>query len=156
MGLVGVHPAAHDRIDDLGALLGLFKAQYGISEQVYGWLPTTNALMVVFFQVLVARMMKKYPDVQVMTWAPSFMFCAVDHCAFEPLFGILAGHGDYDRGNWWWCARSSAYAQTWRRSISGRIMSLYGLTWNVAARDQPGVGRPGQRSDRRGALDIQR
>jgi MFS family permease len=36
------------------------KQNYGISERMYGFIPTTNALMVVFIQMLVTRMTKRH------------------------------------------------------------------------------------------------
>jgi MFS family permease len=56
-----LHPGADDGCPDLGAVSVYLKTNFGISEQLYGWLPTTNALMVVFFQVLVTRYTKEVP-----------------------------------------------------------------------------------------------
>ena len=41
---------------------------YGISETLYGFLPTTNALMVVLFQYLVTRVTKRFPPVYMVAW----------------------------------------------------------------------------------------
>lgn len=48
-------------------MLGVYMKDYfGISESSYSWLPTTNALMVVFLQMLVTRQTRKYAATQVL------------------------------------------------------------------------------------------
>ncbi|MDY6846663.1 MAG: MFS transporter, partial [Chloroflexota bacterium] len=118
------------------------KTEYGIPERLYGWLPTTNALMVVFLQVLVTRKTRSFPDVRVMRWGSVFYI-------FAPLIVALS------TGFWgFWLAmvvmtlgelvvvpRTSAYAANLAPvDKRGRYMSLYGLTWNVAVGISPVLG----------------
>jgi MFS family permease len=51
----------------LWALLAVYaKQNYGLPENQYGFIPTTNALMVVLFQVLMTRFTKRYLPLPVM------------------------------------------------------------------------------------------
>lgn len=143
MGLVGAFTLVQMTAAMIWVLLSVYlKTQFGISEQLYGWLPTTNALMVVFFQVLVTRFTKKYPAVKVMGWGAGFYI-------FAPLLIALSN------GFWgFWLAmvimtmgelvvvpQASAYAANLAPvDKRGRYMSLYGLTWNVAAGISPVMG----------------
>jgi MFS family permease len=118
------------------------KTFYGISERLYGWLPTTNALMVVFLQVGITRSTKRFPLLQTMRWGAIFYVIA-------PLIVALA------TGFWgFWLAMvfmtlgellvvplSSAYAANLAPiDKRGRYMSLYGLTWHVALGISPVLG----------------
>ena len=143
MGLVGAFTLVQMTAALVWVLLSVYvKTQFGISEQLYGWLPTTNALMVVFFQVLVTRATRKYPAVQVMSWGAIFYI-------FAPLLIALSS------GFWgFWLAmvimtigelvvvpRASAYAANLAPiDKRGRYMSLYGLSWNVAVGISPVLG----------------
>jgi MFS family permease len=151
MGLVGAFTLLHMTASMIWVLFSVYlKTQYGISEQVYGWLPTTNALMVVFFQVLVTRMMKKYPDVQVMTWGTVFYVFAPLTIVFSNSFwGFWLAMVIMTVGELVVVPRSSAHAANLAPvDKRGRYMSLYGLTWNVAAGISPVLG--GLVSDRIG------
>ncbi len=118
------------------------KTQYNISEQTYGWLPTTNALMVVTFQVLITRRLKKYPTTRVLRLGAVFYVIA-------PLLITLSN------GFWgFWSAMviltmgelivvpaaSAMAANVAPVDKRGRYMSLYGLTWNLAAGVSPLFG----------------
>jgi predicted MFS family arabinose efflux permease len=151
MGLVGAFTLLHMTASMIWVLFSVYlKTQYGISEQVYGWLPTTNALMVVFFQVLVTRMMKKYPDVQVMTWGTVFyVFAPLTIVLSNRFWGFWLAMVIMTVGELVVVPRSSAYAANLAPvDKRGRYMSLYGLTWNVAAGISPVLG--GLVSDRIG------
>lgn len=43
------------------------KTNFGLTESLYGWIPTTNALMCVFIQVLVTRSTRSLPRISVST-----------------------------------------------------------------------------------------
>ena len=143
MGLVGAFTLVQMTAAMIWVLLSVYlKNNFGISEQLYGWLPTTNALMVVFFQVLITRRTKKFSAVRVMSWGAFFYI-------FSPL--LIA----FSSGFWgFWLAMvimtvgelivvpsASAYAANLAPvDMRGRYMSLYGLTWNVAAGISPVLG----------------
>lgn len=52
----------------LWSLLAVYTNQnYGLSEQLYGWIPTTNALMCVFIQLPVTQVTKRFRPLLVIT-----------------------------------------------------------------------------------------
>ncbi len=143
MSLVGAFTLIQMTASLMWVLLSVYvKTEYGIPERLYGWLPTTNALMVVFLQVLVTRKTRSFPDVHVMRWGAIFYI-------FAPLIVALSS------GFWgFWLAmvvmtlgelvvvpRTSAYAANLAPiDKRGRYMSLYGLSWNVAVGISPVLG----------------
>jgi MFS family permease len=143
MGLVGAFTLVQMTSALMWVLLSVYlKTHFGIGEQLYGWLPTTNALMVVFLQVWITRKTRRKPAVKVMGWGAGFYILA-------PLVVALS------EGFWeFWAAmvlmtlgelivvpRASAYAANLAPvDKRGRYMSLYGLTWNVASGISPLLG----------------
>ena len=143
MGLVGAFFLVQMTTAAVWVLLSVYvKTQFGITERLYGWLPTTNALMVVFLQVYVTRSTKRYRPLQVMRWGAIFYILA-------PVLILLSA------GFWgFWLAmlvmtigelivvpRASAYAANLAPfDKRGRYMSLYSLTWNAAAGISPLLG----------------
>jgi MFS family permease len=124
-------------------LLGVYaKQNFGIPENQYGWLATTNAVMVILFQIPVTNRSKRYPNFSVLMVGAVFYSLAVTSIAFG-------------RGFWWFWGSmvvmtlgelllmptSSAFvanlAPTEKR---GRYMSIYGLYWGVAAGTAPLLG----------------
>jgi len=143
MGLVGAFTLVQMTAALIWVLLSVYlKTNYGISERMYGWLPTTNALMVVFFQVLVTRATKKYPAVRVMRWGAIFYILAPLLIAFSAGFwGFWLAMVVMTMGELVVVPRASAYAANLAPvDKRGRYMSLYGLSWNVAAGISPVVG----------------
>ncbi len=152
MGLVGAFTLIQMTAALVWILLSVYvKTSFGISERLYGWLPTTNALMVVFFQVAITRATKAKTALQVMRWGAVFY-------VFAPLLIALS------TGFWgFWLAmvvmtlgelvvvpRASAYAANLAPvDKRGRYLSLYALTWNLAAGISPVLG--GYLSDQIGA-----
>ncbi|MFZ3071336.1 MAG: MFS transporter, partial [Anaerolineaceae bacterium] len=53
------------------------KLNFGIAEARYSWIPTTNALMVVFLQVLVTRQTQKHPTTRVLPVGAFFYAAAM-------------------------------------------------------------------------------
>ena len=151
MALVGAFTLVQMTTALMWVLLSVYvKTEYGIGENLYGWLPTTNALMVVFLQVLITRRTRKFTALKVMRWGSVFYI-------FAPLIVALS------TGFWgFWTAmvvmtlgelvvvpRASAYAANLAPiDKRGRYMSLYGLTWNAAVGVSPVLG--GYLSDRFG------
>ena len=136
-------------------LLGVYaKDNYGILEKQYGLIPTTNAVMVVLFQVYVTMITKR----------------------FSPLFALAAGAFLYasgvgsvalGRGFWgFWISivivtlgelvlvpTSSTYAaNSAPPDMRGRYLSIYGLTWTLATGVGPVMG--GLLNDRIGPQAI--
>jgi MFS family permease len=143
MGLVGAFTLIQMTAALIWVLFSVYlKTQFGISEQLYGWLPTTNALMVVFFQVLVTRYTKKYPAVKVMGWGAVFyIFAPLTIALSNNFWGFWLAMVIMTVGELVVVPRASAYAANLAPvDKRGRYMSLYGLTWNVAAGISPLLG----------------
>ena len=143
MGLVGAFTLVQMTAALVWVLLSVYlKTQYGIREQLYGWLPTTNALMVVFFQVLVTRATKKHPPVQVMRWGAMFyVFAPLLIAVSNGFWGFWLAMVVMTMGELVVVPRASAHAANLAPvDKRGRYMSLYGLSWNVAAGISPVLG----------------
>lgn len=77
MELVGAFTLVQMTTALIWVLLSVYvKTEYGISERMYGWLPTTNALLVVFLQVAITRWTKRFPPVRVMRLGAVFYIFA--------------------------------------------------------------------------------
>jgi MFS family permease len=143
MSLVGAFLFVQLTASMVWVLLSVYvKTNFGIREQLYGWLPTTNALMVVFLQVLITRGTKRYPAVKVMRWGAVFYFIAPLVIAFSTGFwGFWLAMVVMTFGELIVVPRTSAYAANLAPvDKRGRYMSLYGLTWNVASGISPLLG----------------
>lgn len=117
-------------------------ANFGVPESQYGFIPTTNAIMVVVFQFVVTLAVKRYKPLPVMTLGTAFY-------AVGTGLVILAG------GFWgfWLCmviltvgelilipTATTFTANLAPADMRGRYMSIYGLTWSVASGIAPILG----------------
>jgi MFS family permease len=117
-------------------------ANFGVPESQYGFIPTTNAIMVVVFQFIVTLLIKRYKPLPVMTLGTLFY-------AIGTSLVILAG------GFWgfWLCmviltvgelilipTATTFTANLAPADMRGRYMSIYGLTWSVASGIAPILG----------------
>ncbi|MDY6873073.1 MAG: MFS transporter [Chloroflexota bacterium] len=151
MGLVGSFTLVQMAAAMVWVLLSVYvKTNFGIGERLYGWLPTTNALMVVFFQVLITRATIRAPGLRVIRWGALFYPAALVLLILaEGFWGFWAAMVVMTLGELIVVPRASALAANLAPvDKRGRYMSLYGLTWNVAAGISPVVG--GLLSDRVG------
>lgn len=143
MGLVGAFTLVEMSAALIWVLLSVYvKSQYGIGERMYGWLPTTNALMVVFLQVLVTRTTRRFPALRVMGWGAVFyIFAPLLVMLSESFWGFWAAMVVMTMGELIVSPRASAYAANLAPAdMRGRYMSLFGLTWNFAAGVSPVLG----------------
>ncbi len=143
MGLVGAFTLVQMTAALVWVLLSVYlKTQFGIREQLYGWLPTTNALMVVLFQVLVTRATKKHPPVQLMSWGAVFyIFAPLLIAVSNGFWGFWLAMVVMTLGELVVVPRASAHAANLAPvDKRGRYMSLYGLSWNVAVGISPVLG----------------
>ncbi len=143
MGLVGAFTLVQMTTALVWVLLSVYlKVQFGIPEQRYGWLPTTNALMVVFFQVLITRKVKQYPPLQAMRLGAVFYVLSPLVIAISTGFwGFWVGMVVMTLGELIVVPSASAYAANLAPiDKRGRYMSLYGLTWHVAVGISPVMG----------------
>lgn len=143
MGVVGAFTLVQMVTALVWVLLSVHvKVNFGISERLYGWLPTTNALMVVFFQVLVTRRTRGTPALRVLRWGAGFYILAPLLIALSTGFwGFWLAMVVMTVGELIVVPRASAYvANLAPADKRGRYLSLYGLTWNIAAGISPVLG----------------
>jgi len=115
---------------------------YGIPEKVYGLIPTTNALIVIFFQVVVTKKTKRFRTLPMMALGMAF-------------YAIGTGSVALGRGFWgFWISiviitigeliivpTSSAYvANLAHPDMRGRYMGIYNLAWSFARGAGPVMG----------------
>ncbi len=118
------------------------KQNYGIPESQYGFIPTTNALMVILFQFAVTLVTKRFSPLPIVALGAFFYTIATG--------GIVLGQGFW---GFWVCmviltigemimqpTASTYVAGLAPADKRGRYMSLYGLTWNIASGIGPVVG----------------
>jgi MFS family permease len=118
------------------------KDNYGIPESVYGLIPTTNALMVVFLQLFVTRRTSRYHPLPVMALGTL-------------LYGIGVGSIALGSGFWgFWISMvvvtigelmviptaSTFTANRAPETMRGRYMSLLALTWGAGSMVGPLLG----------------
>lgn len=118
------------------------KVNYHLPEAMYGFIPTTNALMVVFLQIAVTHVSKRHPPLKALAVGSLFYALGVG--------SIVLG-----RGFWgFWVSMvvitmgelimvptaSTRAANLAPADMRGRYMSIYGLTWGVASGIGPVLG----------------
>jgi MFS family permease len=124
-------------------LLGVYvKENYGISEQYYGWIPTTNALMVVFLQMAVSRLSRRFQTLPVLTFGAVLYTLAVTSVAWGSGFWhFWISIVIMTLGEMLLMPTSSTYvANLAPPEKRGRYMSLYSLNWGVASGIAPLMG----------------
>lgn len=124
-------------------LLGVYvKENYAISEQFYGWIPTTNALMVVTLQIGVTQISRRYKILPVMTAGAALYALAVTSIAWGSRFWhFWTSMVVMTLGEMLLMPTSSTFvANLAPQDKRGRYMSLYGLTWGLAAGIAPLLG----------------
>jgi len=124
-------------------LMGIYaKEEFQIPENRYGFLATTNALMVVGFQVYVTRFTKQYEPLRVMVVGSLFYALGVGSVALAHNFwGFWSSMVVMTVGELILMPTSSSYVANLAPShMRGRYMGIYGLTWNMAAAIGPVMG----------------
>jgi len=118
------------------------KTNYQVPENLYGMIPMTNALMVVFLQFPVTQVTKRYAPLLMM--AAGSLFYAVG------VGSVALGNGFQD----FWVSMvimtigeliliptaTTYVANLAPAEMRGRYMSIYGLTWGVATGIGPVLG----------------
>ncbi len=114
------------------------KSNFGVPESRYGLIPMTNALMVVFLQIPVTMLVRRFAPLPVMASGAFFYALGVGSVALgQGFWGFWISMVVMTIGELVLVPTSSTYAANLAPAdMRGRYMSLYGLTWNVAA----GVG----------------
>ena len=143
IGLVGAFTLVQMTTSLIWVLLSVYvKTEFGISEQRYGWLATTNALMVVFLQVWITRRTQRNSPLKVMRWGAVFYIAAPLLIAFSSgYWGFWLAMVVMTLGELIVVPTASARAANLAPvDKRGRYMSLYGLTWNLASGVSPVIG----------------
>jgi predicted MFS family arabinose efflux permease len=124
-------------------LMGVYaKDNYGILENQYGLIPMTNALMVVFFQVFVTRLTKKSKPLSMLSLGAFFYACGVTSVAFANDFsGFWLSMVIITTGELILVPTATTFvANIAPQDMRGRYMSIFSLSWGVAAGIGPVVG----------------
>ncbi len=115
---------------------------YGVPESQYGFIPTTNALMVVFLQVSITNITKRFNPLPVMMVGTLFYALGVGSVAFGHSFGgfwisiVIMTLGELIL-----MPTASAYtAALAPAEMRGRYMSISGLSWSAAMGIGPILG----------------
>jgi MFS family permease len=127
----------------LWILLSVYaKENYQVPERLYGFLPMTNALMVVFLQVAVTQWTKRYPPLWMVCLGTGLYAIGVGSVALGRGFGgfwismVILTVGELILSP----TATTYVANLAPADMRGRYMGLYGLTWNVAAGIGPVMG----------------
>jgi MFS family permease len=118
------------------------KQNFQIPESQYGWIATTNASMVVLFQVFVTRKTQQYSNIPVMTFGALFYTIAVGGVAFMSGFwGFWLCMVVMTVGELALVPTASTYAANLAPpDMRGRYMSIFGLSWRIAIGAGPILG----------------
>ena len=115
---------------------------FNMSENQYGFLPTTNALMVVFFQFLVTRFTKRFPPIYMVALGAMVYAISAGSVALATSFwGFWLSMVIMTTGELILVPTATTYvANRAPADMRGRYMSLYGLTWSIARGIGPAYG----------------
>ena len=118
------------------------KTNYGIPEALYGWIPTTNALMCVFVQYSVTRITRKQPTLPVLSAAMLIYALGAGSVALMSSFwGFWLSMVVLTFGELTLVPTASKYVADRAPSyLRGRYMSIYWLGWGLARTLSPMIG----------------
>lgn len=130
------------------------KQNYGILENIYGLIPTTNAIMVVLFQIPITQLTKRYNPLLMLAAGAFFYAAGTGMVALAAgFFGFWISMVIVTIGELILVPTSSTYvANLAPADKRGRYMSIYQLTWGAATGIGPAFG--GQLNDRIGPRSI--
>jgi MFS family permease len=143
LAIVGAFSLNRITSSTIWLMLGAYvKTYFGIGEDLYGFIPTTNALMVIFFQVLTTRVVKRH--------APGWMMSVGAALYGVAMFSIALGHGFW----MFWLGMviatlgemillptsTTMVASMAPEDMRGRYMSVYTLTNGVGQGVGPLLG----------------
>jgi predicted MFS family arabinose efflux permease len=131
LGTVGITIA----VQMMWSMLAVYTTRnYQLQESQYGWLPATNAVMVVTLQFLVTQVTKKRPPLLIMAAGAAVYTLGVFSVSQGSQFWhFWLAMVVFTLGELILVPTASTYAANLAPAdMRGRYMSLYGLTWNVA------------------------
>ncbi len=127
----------------LWVLLAVYtKNDFGMPENVYGWIPTTNALMCVFVQYMVTRVTRRYPTLPVMAAGMLIYAVGVGSVALMTGFwGFWISMVVLTFGELTLIPTATKFvADIAPPDMRGRYMSLYWLGWGLSRAAAPLIG----------------
>jgi MFS family permease len=118
------------------------KTNYGIPEDLYGWIPTTNALMCVFVQYFVTGITRKHRTLPVLSVAMLIYALGTGSVALMSGFwGFWLSMVILTFGELTLVPTASKYvADRAPADLRGRYMSIYWLGWGLARTLSPIIG----------------
>ena len=118
------------------------KRNYQVPESQYGFIPMTNALMVVFLQVAVTQMTKRRPPLRMLALGTLLYAIGVGSVALGTGFwSFLVSMVILTVGELILTPTATTLAANLAPpDMRGRYMSLYGLTWGAASGIGPVLG----------------
>jgi MFS family permease len=118
------------------------KTNYGIPEALYGWIPTTNALMCVFVQYFVTGITRKHRTLPVLSVAMLIYALGTGSVALMSGFwGFWLSMVILTFGELTLVPTASKYvADRAPADLRGRYMSIYWLGWGLARTLSPMIG----------------
>lgn len=118
------------------------KTNYGIPENLYGWIPTTNGLMCVFVQYPVSRITRRYKILSVLAVGMFIYALGVGSVAFMSSFwGFWLSMVILTFGELTLVPTASKYvADLAPADLRGRYMAIYWLGWGLARTISPIIG----------------
>jgi MFS family permease len=118
------------------------KTNYGIPEALYGWIPTTNALMCVFVQYSVTSITRKQRTLPVLSVAMLIYAVGAGSVALMSSFwGFWLSMVILTFGELTLVPTASKYvADRAPADVRGRYMSIYWLGWGLARTLSPIIG----------------
>jgi MFS family permease len=143
MSFIGVFTLTQISAAIMWVLLSVYaKQNFGVPENQYGLIPTTNALMVVFFQMAVTRMVKSRPPLVVLAGGTLIYALGVGSVALGAGFwGFWLSMVIFTVGELILTPTATTFAANLAPAdMRGRYMGLYGLTWYIAAGIGPIMG----------------
>ncbi|HZW03323.1 MAG TPA: MFS transporter, partial [Anaerolineaceae bacterium] len=118
------------------------KENFGLTENLYGFIPTTNAVMVVLFQYAITRQTQRHRPLPVLTLGSAFYAVAIGSVALaQGFWGFWTSMVIMTVGELIMVPTATTFvANLAPADMRGRYMSLYGLTWSVASGIGPVYG----------------
>lgn len=118
------------------------KTNFGIPEALYGWIPTTNALMCVFVQYFVTNITRKHPTLPVLGAGMLIYALGVGSVALAGNFwGFWLSMVILTFGELTLVPTASKYvADLAPADLRGRYMSIHWLGWGLARTLAPIIG----------------
>ena len=127
----------------LWVLMAIYsKTNYGIPENLYGWIPTTNAIMCVFMQYPVTSITRRYSPLPVLTVGMLIYAIGTGSVALMSGFwGFWLSMVILTMGELTLVPTASKYvADLAPADLRGRYMSMHWLGWGLARTLAPIIG----------------